>query len=175
MAKNRATIISVLFVLWGVLISFQTASVEQVYTSQIGVTEKPRGSNSGNEVNKYLRSVHINYPAPWCAAFVHWCLDSAGIYNTITAYSPTAQNNNNLVYYNHRLLKTLLPGDVFTIYFPSLKRIAHTGFANHQINNSIIETVEGNSNDGGSREGYGVFKRKRSLHTLYSISRWKSN
>jgi len=66
----------------------------------------------------------------------------------------------------------LLPGDVFTIYYASLRRIGHTGFVNRKINNSIVETVEGNSNADGSREGYMVCKRKRSVHSLYSITRW---
>jgi hypothetical protein len=99
-------------------------------------------------------------------------LDSAGIKNNITAYSPTALNKKNLVYYKGQLLKPVQSGDVFTIFFPSMGRIAHTGFASRQINSAIVETVEGNSNNDGSRDGYGVFRRKRSLHTLYSLSRF---
>lgn len=153
--------------------SFFRPKIDEVYISQIGRMENPLGSNWGHPVEEYLRSVNTNIPAPWCAAFVHWCLDSAGIKNTITAYSPSAQNKKNLVYYQSHQLKEVQPGDVFTIYFVSMKRIGHTGFIGRQISSSIVETIEGNSNDGGSREGVGVYKRKRPLHTLYSISRWQ--
>lgn len=63
-------------------------------------------------------------------------------------------------------------GDVFTIWNIKLKRIAHTGFFHRQINSTIYETVEGNTNDGGSREGDGVYKRRRSIHSTHSITRW---
>ncbi len=138
----------------------------------MGKVEVSRGSNWGPDVKKYLASVNYKIPAPWCAAFVKYNFDQAGVKTPITAYSPTAHNSKNLVYYRGKLLKPLQAGDVFTIYFPSMGRIGHTGFAPRMINRSIVETYEGNSNDGGSREGYGSFKRKRSLHTLYSVTRW---
>lgn len=133
--------------------------------------EKPLGSNWGSPVRIYLKAVHYNEPAPWCAAFVAWCLDSARIRNTITAASGSAQNNANLVFFHSKRLKAIQPGDVGTIYFVSLHRIAHTFFINRD-DNGIEETVEGNSNAGGSREGVGVFKRKRPLNTIWSVSRW---
>jgi hypothetical protein len=102
--------------------------VQKVYMSQIGLSEIPEGSNWGPNVQKYLSSVHVYSPAAWCAAFVHWSNSTAGIKDNITAWSPTAQNNANLVYYNGHYLQPPRPADVFTIYFPSLKRIAHTGF-----------------------------------------------
>lgn len=173
MAKNKNIIVPILFLICITFSSFQKPTVSEVYLSQVGVVEKPRGSNWGPDVAHYLKSVNTNSPAPWCAAFVHFCLDSAEIKNTVTAYSPTAQNKKNLVYYKARLIKPVESGDVFTIFFPTMGRIAHTGFVHRQINGSTVETVEGNSNDGGSRDGYGVFRRKRPIHTLYSISRWK--
>jgi len=44
---------------------------------ELGVHEWPPSSNRG-EVLRYLRSVGINYGAPWCASFVTWCLKEAG-------------------------------------------------------------------------------------------------
>lgn len=173
MAKNRYFIFAVLFVVYSVAGSFRSPTIDEVYLSQVGVRENPLGSNWGHPVQDYLASTNVHEPAAWCAAFVHWCLDSAKIPNTVTAYSPSAQNKKNLVYYQTHWQKTVAPGDVFTIYFPSLKRIAHTGFVNSYENSSVVETVEGNSNAGGSREGVGVFRRKRPALTLWSISRWK--
>jgi hypothetical protein len=172
MATNKSAIVFVLLFISGMAVSFQRPEISQVYNSQLGVQEQPLGSNWGPQVKGYLASVKVYSPAPWCAAYVHWCLDSAGHKNTITAYSPSAQNKANLVYYNSQILQEIKAGDVFTVYFIAMGRIGHTGFVGRRINQTVIETNEGNSNPGGSREGYGVFKRKRSIHSLYSISRW---
>src|SRR3954463_12515457 len=150
MATIKNIVILVLFFIGGMASSFQRPEISQVYNSQLGVQEQPAGSNWGPQVKSYLASVKVYSPAPWCAAYVHWCLDSAGHKNTITAYSPTAQNKANLVYYNGRVLKDIKPGDVFTVYFIAMGRIGHTGFVGRQINQTVIETNEGNSNPGGS-------------------------
>lgn len=140
--------------------------------SQVGQMEHPLGSNWGYPVKKYLASVHDNKPDPWCAAFVHFCLDSAGYKTNINASASSAYNPKNLIYFKGKEYRTIQPGDVFTLYYASLGRIGHTGFVDEKVNESIYVTVEGNSNNGGSREGIGVFKRKRSLHSFYAISRW---
>lgn len=173
MAKNSGITRLVLVLLCGMVLSFRPASLEAVVTSQIGQVEKPLGSNWGQPVQTYLAHTHVGVPAAWCAAFVRYCLDSAGILSSINAYAPSAHNKNNIVYLRGKWYKPMEPDDVFTVYFPAMGRIAHTGFAHRKINSAICETVEGNSNNNGSREGVGVFKRKRSFHSLYSISRWR--
>jgi hypothetical protein len=50
--------------------------------SQLTVREQPRNSNSGPQVNEYLRrvGVDVNLPSnkkPWCCAFTYWCFDEA--------------------------------------------------------------------------------------------------
>jgi len=141
-----------------------------VYESQIGVREKT-GNNDGVDVEKYLKSTGLGKGNPWCAAFVHWCLNQAGIKNNITAWSPTAYDKNKIVYKNG-WKKEFKPGHVFTLYYANLKRIGHTGFVNKKVNSTVVETVEGNTNPEGSREGGGVYKRKRSLNSLYAICDW---
>ncbi len=50
------------------------ADVLQVVRSQIGVSEKPAGSN----LTPYGQWYGLN-GVPWCAIFVSWCLHQAGI------------------------------------------------------------------------------------------------
>lgn len=147
-------------------------TVKQVYDSQIGVRENPAGSNSGKEVKEYLYSVNVKVPAPWCAAFVKWSFDQAQVKTTITAWSPTAHNQKNVVYMKGLFYTEPRSGDVFTLWFPKMKRIAHTGFFDRRVNNSIYRTVEGNTNEAGSREGDGVYVKYRSYRATYSITRW---
>lgn len=152
----------------------KTITIKDIYTSQLGVRELT-GNNDGPQVKMYLKSVGLGEGFSWCAAFVHWCLDSAKIKNTITGWSPTAHNSNNIVWFKRKLNKELEEGDVFTLYSATLKRIHHTGFFDSKLNNTIYQTVEGNTNDNGSVNGNGVYKRKRSFNATYSITRWKKD
>ena len=175
MAKSKIIFRSLLFLFCIVCSSFQNPSItnlRSVYLSQVGQMEHPLGSNWGYPVKKYLASVHDYQPDPWCAAFVHFCLDSAGYKTNITAAASSGDNLKHRVYFKTKLYEPIQYGDVFTIFFPSMGRIGHTGFVDQKVNDGIYSTVEGNTNNNGSREGIGVFKRKRSLHTLYSVSRW---
>jgi hypothetical protein len=148
-------------------------TLRSTYTSELGVREAT-GKNDGVRVEMYLKNAGVSKGAPWCAAFVKWCLDKAQIKNNITAWSPTTHNKNNVVYFQKIFLKKPDYGDVFTVYFISMKRIGHTGFYDGDAGNGMFYTVEGNSNDNGSRDGIGVFRLKRRYHAIYSITRWQN-
>lgn len=62
-------------------------------------------------------------------------------------------------------------GDVFGIYFPDKKRIAHVGFIDHWDGTWLI-TVEGNTNSSGSREGDGVYRKRRPVQSIYQVARY---
>ena len=147
-------------------------TLEEIYLSQIGVREAT-GNNDGPEVEMYLKHVGKWKGLPWCSAFVAWCLSEADIPHTVNAWSPTSENRRNFVYRNKAFSKEPAPGDVFTIFYPRLKRVGHTGFYHKNQNDFIIVTVEGNTNEAGSREGNGVYKKYRPLKTIHSISRWE--
>lgn len=149
-------------------------TLQDIYNSQVGVRELT-GRNDGKEVEMYLWSTHQTVGASWCASFVHWCLDSAKIKNTITAWSPTAHNSKNIIWFGTVFKKDPQVGDVFTLYSPALRRIHHTGFFDKRINETVYQTVEGNTNSGGSVNGDGVYRRKRSFNATYSITRWQKN
>ena len=53
------------------------AQALQVAITQIGVMEKPKGSNSGPEVDAYLASVGLPPGLPWCMAFNNFCVQKA--------------------------------------------------------------------------------------------------
>lgn len=145
--------------------------VQVAYMSQVGVREAT-GKNDGKDVEKYLHSVGLPKGNAWCAAFVKWCFDQAGVKTTITAWSPTAHNRANIVMSQGVERKQPQPSDVFCIYFPNLKRIGHTGFIDKKFGHNSYQTVEGNTNNAGSREGDGVYVKIRPKSSIYSITRW---
>jgi hypothetical protein len=62
-------------------------------------------------------------------------------------------------------------GDIFGIYFPDKNRIAHVGFIDQWQTDWVI-TVEGNTNTEGSREGDGVFRKRRPVKSIYQVARY---
>jgi hypothetical protein len=146
--------------------------VEKSYISQIGIRERT-GHNDGTDVEKYLHSVNLGRGAAWCAAFVNWNLQHCGIKTPKSAWSPTWFPDNKIIYKpSLRIANTPKTGDVFGIYFRTLKRIAHVGFIYRWSDESFVTTVEGNTSDAGSREGDGVYMKKRLKRQIYAVSRW---
>ena len=126
----------------------------QIAITQIEKAEIPKGSNWGEHVQKYLISVGITFPASWCMAFVYWCCKQSNP-NTplIKTGGVLAQWNQIPAKYK---VKTPLPGDIFIMDFGGGK--GHTGFV-ESVSGDVIQTIEGNSNDEGSREGYEVCRK----------------
>ncbi|MGB4400606.1 MAG: hypothetical protein WBJ10_14635 [Daejeonella sp.] len=61
--------------------------------------------------------------------------------------------------------------DIFGLYFPEKKRIAHVGFIDEWDGTWMI-SVEGNTNVSGSREGDGVYRKRRLVKTVYKVARY---
>lgn len=132
--------------------------------SQLGVQEKPKGSNSGPEVEIYLRSVGLGKGYSWCMAFVYWCVQQSSVKTAIK--NPLKKTGGVLDQWNTLGLKkssTPQPGDIFIMDFG--KGQGHTGIV-EKVENDIIHTIEGNTNDDGSREGYEVCRRQRKTSTI---------
>jgi len=148
--------------------------------SQVGVREMT-GRNDGVEVENYLKYVNLSKGNPWCAAFVCWALGENEIENPRSGWSPDLFPKNKIIWERSKKItdltnempsEVILQGDVFGIYFTDKKRIAHCGFVD-QANKSWIITVEGNTNDTGGRDGDGVYRKRRLLNTIYTISSWQ--
>lgn len=131
----------------------------EVAHGQLGATEHPVGSNWGEPVKTYLASVGIDFPASWCMAFMYWCFEKAAeelkIPNPLVKTAGVLRAWDNAV--SHRVTIPQ-PGDIFIMDFGSGH--GHTGIVTSQ-DISRIYTIEGNTNDTGSREGYEVCQRKR--------------
>lgn len=141
------------------------------YTKYIGVREKT-GNNDGTEVEHFLKMVGLAKGNPWCAAYVYTCFAEAGIKNVPkSGYSPTWFPNNKVIFANNKG-QPPNSGDVFGLWFSSKGRIAHVGFIDEWGEGSYVTTVEGNTNEAGSREGDGVYRKRRLKKQIYKVSRW---
>ncbi|GAA4795261.1 hypothetical protein GCM10023231_24590 [Olivibacter ginsenosidimutans] len=160
--------------------------VKAIYDSQVGVREAT-GHNDGPQVEAYLRYTGLGKGNAWCAAFVCWVLGQAGVENPRTAWAASLFPNDKLIWKQGNPLTTrnwqratkkasrttsnAQLATIFGLYFPSLKRIAHCGFIDQWGEKEVI-TVEGNTNDSGSREGDGVYRKRRPIKSLYAVADW---
>ena len=140
--------------------------------AEIGVREDPPGSNRGPRVDEFLRSVGLDPGQdsfPWCAAFVYWCFDQAA--RTLKRQNPVVRTAGVLDHWNKAGARGIpristaeveanpslvLPGMVFI--FANSAGNGHTGLV-ERVDGVLLTTIEGNTNEGGSREGIGVFRR----------------
>ncbi|WP_099766419.1 CHAP domain-containing protein [Chryseobacterium sp. 52] len=137
----------------------------QTAITQIGKQENPPGSNWGEPVKTYLSSVGIGFPAAWCMAFVYWCFSEAS--KNLKVPNTAIKTGGVLAAWNKadKKIKSSIPtiGAVFIMDFG--KGNGHTGLVEN-FDNQYIYTIEGNTNDAGSREGIKVLRKKRLRTTI---------
>ena len=123
------------------------------------VGQVEEGHNDGPFVKEVLASVGLGPGHPWCAAFNFYVFRKAGFASLVprSAWSPDWVKGGRR--------GEAYPADVFGIYFPSKGRVAHTGIV-EATGKTFVTTIEGNTNAAGSREGDGVYRKKRPLKTL---------
>lgn len=149
-------------------------SLARVYESQIGVTEAT-GRNDGAVVESYQRVTGNRRGDAWCASFVAWCLKRTGLRVNgngaarswfTPAHTVYVRSTNGIRNFNKLALKR---GNTGSLYYAKLGRIGHIFFIDN-IHGDYIITVEGNTNSGMSREGGGVFRLRRHIRNIYSVS-----
>ena len=134
-----------------------------IAASQIGVKEQT-GNNDGVAVESYLAVTGLTKGYAWCAAYVCWVYRQAGFAKPNSAWSPD-------LFPLSRITKEVLPGNLIGIYFAEFKRIAHVGILVKQDSDYLV-SLEGNTNITGSREGEGVYLKRRHIRTIYRMADW---
>lgn len=135
-----------------------------VALSQVGVREKG-GRNRGPEVDEYIRSVGLDPTQgsyAWCAAFVHWVFmhaaENAGVPNPCPKRAGALRMRDSAPT-GTRASKPVR-GALF--FLDKGQGKGHVGIV-ESVSGDRVATIEGNTDDGGSREGDGVYKRTRRM------------
>lgn len=143
-----------------------------VAASQIGVIEIPPGSNRGPQVDVYLRTVGLNPVGQhysWCAAFVYWCFQQSSNELNLPK-NPLVKTAGCLEHWRRatctKITKQaaikdpslLKPGVIFIIDHGN--GAGHTGLV-ESSQGGLLTTIEGNTNQQLSSNGYGVFRLNR--------------
>lgn len=136
----------------------------KIASSQEGVKET--GNNSGHQVNEYLQSIGLGPGYEWCMAFVYWCFEQAA--KKLFRDNPALKNGSCSAVYRWakkkgKLVSIPKPGDIFLVRGGSTGHL-HTGIVTG-VGAGYIETIEGNTNKGGSSRGLYVMKRERKINS----------
>ena len=142
---------------------------------EIGV-EEIDGTNCGVRVNEYKSATSLDPKEswPWCAAFICWLFRESMKNNKYTFARPTtagAWNFENWCLKQDRsvLLKkphnnNITAGDIVIFKF------SHIGIAiSCPDENGYINTIEGNTDGEGSREGGAVLQKRRKVSSIRSV------
>lgn len=172
MAKTIVIIFSIFCAVFVARAANTQTTVADIYRSQIGVRELT-GHNDGKRVEEYLRSCGLAKGNPWCAAFLTWTYKQAGIKAIVSGYAPNWFPVKHVIYTRGSKSNTTpATADAFGIWFQNKGRIAHVGFIDEWTGGNFAITVEGNTNEAGSREGDGVYRKRRLKSQVYKVSRW---
>tara|TARA_R110000787_G_scaffold272444_2_gene379898 strand:- start:747 stop:1229 length:483 start_codon:yes stop_codon:yes gene_type:complete len=152
--------------------------IVEIAEKQVGVREEPLDSNRGEQVEEYQKADWLDDVGyPWCASFVCWVVKNAremvegsdfdwerprtaGAWD-FERWALTQEGK------GVELIKPpdgFLPGDIVVFTF------SHIGICTGS-DGSTISTVEGNTNESGSREGGGVFEKIRHKKKVRSVIR----
>ena len=146
--------------------------------SQVGVREQPKDTNSGPQVDEYLRraGMALDLPAkqkPWCCAFVYWCFDETaraqGRPNPMTRTAGCLDHwARARAHGADRIAASraaddpglVAPGMVFIMDYGQNR--GHTGLV-ERVAAGLLHTIEGNTDASRTREGGGVYRLTRRL------------
>jgi len=116
---------------------------------------------------------------PWCAIFVSWCFNQAGLGKSIAAQTPKgfASCDAGLKWFAKR--NKLVPvgeaqeGDIVFFQFDKDAEPDHVGIVTKNMKRiKTLKTVEGNTSDKGSQSNGGaVYAKKRSYSLVMGVAR----
>lgn len=145
--SNESTVVTTKSTLRQIKVNPLVAKLINSAQKQVGITGKPQGSNNV-KYNDWYYGRNVSGDAyPWCAAFVSWNANEAGIPTSVIpkdAYTVTSRqsilNNGG----TEHSMRDAEPGDI--VYFDKNKGIYHTGIVEYN-DGSKVHTIEGNVED----------------------------
>jgi hypothetical protein len=142
--------------------------------AELGVRESPVDSNRGTDVYRFQKSTWLAGSGwPWCAAFICFLCQKAGMTDNVRPRTAGAWDFENWARRTKANVSLLTPsndnpiqaGDILVYKF------SHIGLATKDEFHGIVSTIEGNTDEAGSREGGGVYEKTRSTRHVRSIIR----
>lgn len=136
------------------------------------VKEEPRGSNRGPWIKKYLNSVGLDEGYAWCAAAINYFSEMAAAPSSAFPKHPAMATS----WLKHQPIKTqeVKRGDIGG--WINSDGTGHVYLVVEVIKDGWgkvvkVRTIEGNSNNEGSREGFELCRRTRPVTSKTRFAR----
>ena len=112
----------------------------------------------GKEMHE-IQPVTMDFPAPWCDAFVDWCFYKAfgaDLARKILCGDFDDYTVNSAGYYKNAGRWTGVPARGHQIFLKNSGGICHTGLV-YKVSGSIVYTIEGNASDSVAKRSYSIY------------------
>jgi hypothetical protein len=154
--------------------------IVELAKKEVGV-EEIGGTNCGPRVNEYKAATWLppDRAWPWCAAFIDWLVMTAMAESgkQFTFERPRTAGAWDLENWSMKQdgstwtklnpqASDIAPGDIVIFTF------SHVGLAIDAPAKGMVETIEGNTDGNGSRDGGGVWRKQRKLSQIRSRIRF---
>lgn len=134
-----------------------------ILSAKEGVREIPANSNRGPDVEAFQRATWLEGTGwAWCAAFVCWGmreLEKEIDYPFARPQTAGAWDFENWA--RQQGLRLFKPAEKIKKGDIVIFKISHIGVAFADEKDGYVETIEGNTDGSGSREGGGVYRKRR--------------
>jgi len=141
--------------------------------NQLGVSERPPGSNWGPRIEGWIRAAGYGSPVPWCGCFANACIMAGGLPSGAgwIGYTPAivARAKNGTGGWSWH--SSGQPGDLVLFDTPGGDPAVHVGVCERKINATTYVDFEGNTSmgDGSQSDGGVVARRTRSTQGNFRI------
>ncbi len=145
----------------------------EIASRDVGIREQPPGSNDGPRIRQYLDTVGLFPGCPYCAAAVTTWVTEA--YKTFTGTLADFRGSGSAMRLLSRNAKlsfepeTITDADLPCIFVKDEGGgKGHAGLivGRNGDGTGLVQTVEANTDPGGSREGQGVYARQRHMSEI---------
>lgn len=140
-----------------------------VARGELGIKESPANSNRVKYNTAYYGREVSGSAYPWCAAFVWWCCQQAGVALPIktascSALRTAARSVNMWVTGGYK------PGDIVIYDWDGDGVAEHCGIV-ESVDGSVVTAIEGNTSTGNDSDGGEVMRRYRSTSFILGAVR----
>lgn len=137
--------------------------------AQVGIKERPAGSNAGPKIDDWVRAAGYTGPVPWCGCFVNACVMAAGVPSGAgwIGYTPAIirhAKNGTGGWSWHSVGR---PGDLALFDTPGGDPAVHVEIVRQRLSDTRYSTYGGNTSAGdGSQSDGGMVARRDDRATV---------
>ena len=137
--------------------------------AQVGIKERPAGSNSGPKIDDWIHATGYTSPVPWCGCFVNACIMAGGLPSGAgwIGYTPSIVARAKAGTGGWTWHSVGQPGDLALFDTPGGAAAVHVEIVRERLSDTRYSTFGGNTSAGdGSQSDGGMVARRDDRATV---------